>query len=1051
MSTENVLPTGLGDNDHQQEPSYAPPDPFMLKIRQGWHSIIGWLTDTTATLPVLPDYLKHWSVGYLMAIIAQLLAISLVTLIVSIYPTFTFFSLLIFAAAVLIYLVWGMAQGIFATLLGAFCLAFFVLPPRFSLQIDGQGEMIGVGLYVLLGFALGLLVSTTQRIRLAATAAQVEARAAHQQLYEILRQSPMPITVLRGPEGIIDSMHSRTQQVVGDKRVVGKPFREAFPEYGSQGIFELVDRVYRSGEPLMVQELRAETIHHGQGQQTRIERFFNVVYYPLRTPAGAIDGIVIFNVDITEQVQARKQVEQLLQERETERDRLRAAIANEQALRVVAESATRQLQTVLDVLPVGVTITDAQGGFIRRNNATLQLWGERSPTLASTAEYAHYKGWWAQTGQPVAADEWGLARALLKGETLLGEEVDIEAFDGQRKTMLHFATPILDDTGAITGAVVAQLDITTRKRLERALQQAEQIAVERANQLEAIFEAITDAVFVLSKHRDAPRLNRAARALLEMPEDQALDVDAEAPFTLLDEQGQPLPHEQWPETRLGMGESLLSENAVDVRMCLPSGRVVALSITGAPLRDAEGAVIGGVLVGRDVTERRKLEQQTQESLRTLLILAEALVSLPTSAEEQAARSQPVSPLETVAGRLAKLIRAVLDCQRVSITTIDAETGELRSVAVIGLGEELAQQWREHRPGFHLRDVLEGTPVVEQLGAGEIVFVDMRQPPFDTQPNPYGIATMLMAPMRIGTRLIGMLALDDNGSERLFSEGERALTKAVAELAALIMERERLQEERAASHASILALQEANRLKDEFIGIAGHELRTPLTTIKASVQLAKRQLARMQGLAVPLPPEVATIIPVLQNLLDRAERQVGMQNRLVSDLLDVSRIEVGQLELHPALHDLTRLVQETVEDQQALTPDRSIFFTCEASEELLILGDADRLRQVIINYLTNALKYSEPSKPVSVRIIPLEREVRVEVEDQGPGLIEVQQQRIWERFYRVPDIEVKSGSGVGLGLGLHISRTIIERHGGRVGVESTPGEGSTFWLTVPKAE
>ncbi len=729
----------------------------------------------------------------------------------------------------------------------------------------------------------------------------------------------------------------------------------------------------------------------------------------------------------------------------------RKALLREQQLRVVAEDATRRLETVLEVLPIGVSIADRTGRLIVRNRATLEVWGEQSPNAMNIDDYQHYEGWWTMTGEPIAPYEWALARALTHGEISLGEEIDIQAFDGQRKTILHFAAPIRDGSGTITGSVAALLDITERKRLEMAFQQAERTAAERAGQMEAVFEAITDGLFILDASGAPPYLNRAARVLLDLPEHTSISVQDGAPFELLDKHGNPLPHEQWPETRLRRGEQLQGEGGEDVVLRTRTGLIRSLSVTGAPLWNEDGKVSGGVLVCRDVTARRRLERQTQESLRALLVLAEALVSLPAHGQQDGEVLDTGSPLDIVSKSLVELIRSLLDCKRASITMLDPLTQEPRSLAVVGLTEEQEQRWRERHPGFQLSDQISGTPIGQQLLVGSPVVVDMSEPLFATRPNPYGITNTLLVPMLLDARLVGMLALDHHGEAHTYSENEIALAKAVAELAALILERERLLEERAESQASLIALAEANRLKDEFIGIAGHELRTPLTTIKASVQLAKRQVGRLLKQEAVSPEDEGKMLLTMQQLLDRAERQVGMQNRLVNDLLDVSRIESGRLELHPALHDLVTLVSEMVADQQALVPERTIAFERQQVEELLALVDADRLRQVVTNYLSNALKYSEAKTPVVVRICAWGSYAQVEVSDQGPGLTEVQQQRIWERFYRVPGIEVRSGSGVGLGLGLHISRMIIERQGGQVGVRSTPGQGSTFWFTLPKAE
>jgi signal transduction histidine kinase len=173
---------------------------------------------------------------------------------------------------------------------------------------------------------------------------------------------------------------------------------------------------------------------------------------------------------------------------------------------------------------------------------------------------------------------------------------------------------------------------------------------------------------------------------------------------------------------------------------------------------------------------------------------------------------------------------------------------------------------------------------------------------------------------------------------------------------------------------------------------------------------------------------------------------------VSDLLDMSRIQAGQLELQPQPTDLVEVVREAVEEQRQAHPNREITLILPPDEdELTVQADADRIGQVVTNYLTNALKYSPPEQPITALVERKGESARVAVRDQGSGLTKGEQAHLWDRFHRVERITVESGSTVGLGLGLYISKTIIERHGGQVGVQSTRGKGSTFSFALPLGE
>ena len=608
-------------------------------------------------------------------------------------------------------------------------------------------------------------------------------------------------------------------------------------------------------------------------------------------------------------------------------------------------------------------------------------------------------------------------------------------------------------------------DITERKQAEEERNQLlarEQTALAEAaahaSQLEATFDALADGVIVYDREGHIQQVNAAGREILgiEAQPDYSEHVLQERvslleerlpQFRVLDEQGIPLAKEQWPVFRILNGEMLKGKNAADIISQALDGREIQLSITGAPVRDTNGQTVGAVAIMRDVTERRQLERRTHEALNALLAMAEALIVPASYGDVQALLSEDENIQEShVAKRLAELTRDVLNCQRVSITTIEPETSVLRARAVVGLSPEQEQQWWAEQEQQESRLSESSDPeLVARLQANEVLQLDMTQLPLNELPNPYGIHYMLIVPMSVGNQLVGLLSLDNGGADQEYTSEEMGLAGAVGTLVGLVIERERLLRERAEAHANELALGEANRRMDEFLGIACHELKTPLAAIKGNVQLAERRIKRLTSNAN------VTIDKMLPDLLENANRQTDRLARLVNDLLDVSRIQAGKLEMRPQLYNLLDVVRDVVQAERLIHPTRSILLELPHQKHVPVLVDADRIGQVLTNYLTNALKYSAEISSVRATVTVEDKVARVAVRDKGPGIPMEEQKRIWERFHQVESIEVQSGSGVGLGLGLYISRTIIERHHGTVDVESVPGHGATFWFTLPIVE
>jgi PAS domain S-box-containing protein len=226
--------------------------------------------------------------------------------------------------------------------------------------------------------------------------------------------------------------------------------------------------------------------------------------------------------------------------------------------------------------------------------------------------------------------------------------------------------------------------------------------------------------------------------------------------------------------------------------------------------------------------------------------------------------------------------------------------------------------------------------------------------------------------------------------------------------------------------------QAEQRKDEFIGMTSHELKTPITSLKGFTYVLQRRLSK-QG-------DEQTL-----QYLSRMDAQLDKLTKLISDLLDISRMQTGQLELEQELFDLDALVTETVENMQAATSTHRLFLVGESHAR--ILGDKDRVGQVLINVLTNAIKYSPQTDRVLVERTVDGQHAIIRVQDFGIGINEVHQQKIFERFYQVTNPEEKTYPG--LGIGLYICKQIIERHHGHIGVYSCKGKGSTFSIMLPR--
>ena len=225
-------------------------------------------------------------------------------------------------------------------------------------------------------------------------------------------------------------------------------------------------------------------------------------------------------------------------------------------------------------------------------------------------------------------------------------------------------------------------------------------------------------------------------------------------------------------------------------------------------------------------------------------------------------------------------------------------------------------------------------------------------------------------------------------------------------------------------------------RDTFLGIASHELNTPLTTLKLQLQIHTRWLAKDDVRAYAKEK--------IKTLVDRAELQVGRLQRLVEDMLDVSRLATGRLTLVKKPVDLSRLTEDTFERHRPQLDAAGCTSSCATEPSLWVQADAARIEQVLSNLLTNAAKYAPRCRLQVGAGAGAEGCVRVWVQDAGPGIAPEHQQRIFGRFERA----IAANEASGLGLGLYICKQIIADHGGSVGLSSQVGAGSTFYFELP---
>jgi signal transduction histidine kinase/PAS domain-containing protein len=701
---------------------------------------------------------------------------------------------------------------------------------------------------------------------------------------------------------------------------------------------------------------------------------------------------------------------------------------------------------ILDALPIGIAVADGETGrIVYVNPAAVDLCGRPRDLLAAPSAGEYVARWQLlrPIGGPMPQEEVPLARAL-RGETVREVESVLARPDGTERTVLSWAVPIRGPDGGVRRALLAFHDITDRLRLEQEL-------MERTADAE---HAAADAAMRADEGR---ALREMGRALVSSPDPEGVwRMAAESAMELLGARGGfvATPREGGAVLRIGpaLGSTAPLEGtevpfpgtAAEVAFREGSQRVSSLEglPETSPLRDCLRMLGTHSLIlvpmrafGGDVGLLGVVDRSggfTADDVRLLEAFADS-----------AALAGHNARLLDEARRRAEGNRALLAAAEVLGSTLDPAEVRERVVllaeemldadgAALGIlaGESGDEVWVPAASGMlegvrGLRAPLEGTLTGAALAARR----PLAGSPEELEAHAsvrslerLGIRWHGVAPLLAGEEGLGAIGVVRREGRDAFSPEELRVLAMLASQAALAVRNAGLHQE----------VQQASRAKTDFLSAMSHELRTPLNALEGYASLLA------EGIFGPLTGEQ-------RGALDRMRTARAHLTALIDEVLDIAQLEAGtrRVALEPVL--LAPLLEGVVETMRVVAERKGLRLRLEAGGPREVRTDAGMLRQVVMNLLGNALKFTAEGE-IAVRSDPEEDGFSVRVRDTGSGIAPELLERIFEPFFQADPSTTRGEGGVGLGLAL--SREFARLLGGELTVESRPGEGSTFTLRLP---
>lgn len=522
--------------------------------------------------------------------------------------------------------------------------------------------------------------------------------------------------------------------------------------------------------------------------------------------------------------------------------------------------------------------------------------------------------------------------------------------------------------------------------------------LQRQAMLAAIIDSSEDAIISKDLNGIITSWNKSAERIFEYKENEV--IGKHISILIPDDR---LSEEDMIISNLKAGRRL--EHYQTIRKT-KSGRPVHISLTVSPIRNAGGSVIGASKIARDITTQVENEMLINKYVRQLELLNQTGKSIGSHLDVN-------TILQKVTDATTQLSGAAFGA--FFYNTTDSKGDAYMLYTLSGAPREAFEKLGMPRNTAVFDVTFSGKGVYRSDDITKDINYGKSAPHHGMPKGHLPVVSYLAVPVisQSGVVIGGLFFGHPNTG--MFKEEHEQLIVGIASQAAIALDNARLYQE----------VHSLNAKKDEFIGFASHELKTPLTTLAGYIQLAES--------APQLTPEI----------LPKLNKQVTRLNAIISDLLDISKIQAGKMELHFSATSLNGLIKENVDAVSQVT-GRNINMTLPSDVQVMI--DGQKIGQVLINTLTNAAKYSPSRAEIAIDAIRMGDEIHIRVIDKGVGIAPEHLEKIFSQFYRV----TKDGrtSAEGLGLGLYISKEIVDSHGGKIWAESEEGKGTTVYFNFP---